>query len=137
MFKTIMVPVDVSHADSLGRALDVACDLGGRYGADVYLVEVSSAVPGAAAHSPNELTGKLDKLAESLGARHKANVHGKTVISSDPAVELDDKLIDTARDLGADLVVMASHKPGLLENFFHTHAVDFAAHADISVFIVR
>jgi len=137
MFKHIMVPVDISHIDNLGRALDVACDLGARYDADVHLVEVSSAVPGAAAHTPKELTGKLEKLAESLGARHKANVHAKTVISSDPAVELDDKLIDTARDLDADLVVMASHKPGLLENFFHTHSVDFAAHADMSVFIVR
>lgn len=137
MFKTIMVPVDMSHIDSLGRALAVACDLGGRYGAEVHIVEVSAAVPGAAAHSPKELTGKLDKLAESLAARHRASVHARTVISSDPSIELDGKLIDTARDLDSDLVVMASHKPGLLANFFHTHAVDFAAHADMSVFIVR
>ncbi|MGJ3260262.1 MAG: universal stress protein [Rhodospirillales bacterium] len=137
MFKAIMVPVDVSHIDTLKRALDVAGDLGKHYGAEVILVAVTTAAPAAAAHSPEELEDKLTALAKEMSDTKGVAVQEKTVVSHDPAVDLEDKLVETANDLSADLVVMASHKPGLLEYIIDAHAVDFAAHAEMSVFIVR
>jgi nucleotide-binding universal stress UspA family protein len=39
--------------------------------------------------------------------------------------------------IGADLVVMASHKPGFLEHIFSSHGGYIAQHATCSVFVVR
>ncbi|MBO6519301.1 MAG: universal stress protein [Rhodospirillales bacterium] len=137
MFKSIMIPVDISHVDTLRRALDVGSDLGKHYGAGVTVVGVTTAAPAASAHSPEELEQKLEALAKDLSGAHGIEARAKTVVSHDPTIDMEDKLVDAAKDLGADLVVMASHKPGLLEHIISAHAVDFAAHTDMSVFIVR
>lgn len=137
MFKQIMIPVDMSHIDSLRRALDVAGDLGKHYGAGIHIVDVTASAPGASAHSPEELQAKLDALAGELNGKHGTSATGKVVVSHDPAVDLEDKLVETAKALNADLVVMASHKPGWMQGVWEAHAVDFAAHTEVSVFIVR
>lgn len=137
MFKVIMVPVDMAHVDTLQRAFAVAGDLCRHYGAVMHIVDVTATAPGQAAHSPKELEGKLEAEARTLADTYGVPVHAKTVVSHDPAVELSDNLSDTAHELNADLVVMASHKPGLLQFIFHSHAGDFAADTDLSVFIVR
>jgi len=137
MFKTIVVPVDLAHLERLRRALDVAADLARHYTARLYIVAVTSAAPGAVASTPEAFDAKLHALADEFGASHGIDTGAETVISHDPAVELEEKLGVAAHALGADLVVMSSHKPGLLEYVFASHAGYFAAHTDLSVFIVR
>ncbi|WNK00641.1 universal stress protein [Thalassospiraceae bacterium LMO-JJ14] len=137
MFKTIMVPVDLAHKDLVQRGVDVACDLAAHYDATMHLVGVTAAAPGRAAHSPAELTAKLHTFADSLTDRHAIRVQTKTVVSHDPAVDLEDRLVEAASEIGADLVVMSSHKPGIMDFFFTSHAGTLATHTDLSVFIVR
>ena len=113
MFKTIMVPVDVSHADSLGRALDVACDLGGRYGADVYLVEVSSAVPGAAAKGSTTADGwgRVVDLKRSLAKRNRAGLVWSAVTSSRHR-KTKAAMTSVRRTKAATWVLEMPHAPG-------------------------
>ena len=59
------------------------------------------------------------------------------VVSHDPAVDLDDSLMQAIADTGADLVVMASHVPGLPEHIFASNAGYLANHASVSVFVIR
>lgn len=136
-FSAIMVPVDLSHLAGLRRALEVAADLARHYKAALHIVAVTSAAPGTVAPTPEAFDDRLHALADEFGASHGLNVEAHTVISHDPAVDLEDKLGESAKELGVDLVVMASHKPGLLEYIFASHAGHFAAHTDLSVFIVR
>lgn len=136
-FKTIMVPVDLAHKDLIQRGVSVACDLAKHYGAAMHVVGVTASTPSRVAHSPEELTAKLEAFAAELGKKHDIEVHTKTVLSHDPAVDLEDKLGEAATDLNADLVVMSSHKPGIIDFFFESHAGTFARHTDLSVFIVR
>jgi nucleotide-binding universal stress UspA family protein len=137
MYKNIMVPVDLSHADQLGKALATAADLARLYNAKLSAVGVVSTAPGPVAHDPVEYTAKLRDFCSDLTDKHGVTFEAVSVTSHDPAVDLDDRLKQTAEELGVDLVVMASHVPGFLDHFFASKAGYLATHVAISVFIVR
>lgn len=137
MYRMIVVPVDLEHKAELARGIDVAVDLAKHYGAQLALIGVTGVAPGAAAHNPKEYDERLAAFASKVGADSGLKVHSKTVVSNDPAVELEKRIGEAAKEMGADLAVMMSHKPGLMEYVFASHAGYFAAHTELSVFIVR
>lgn len=137
MYKTIMVPVDLAHADKLDKALTTAADLARNYGIPVCFVGVTTSLPNPVAHSPSEFGAKLERFAEEESARRGIKATALVKISHDPSVDLDQTLIEAAREAGADLAVMASHVPGLPEHFFASNAGYLAAHAPFSVLVVR
>lgn len=137
MFKTIMVPVDLEHADRLGKALRAAADLANQYGATACYVGVAAATPGRLAHSPEEFGQKLEAFAGEQAAEHGHSATSKALISHDPAVDLDRKLHAAVHETGADLVVMASHIPGIADAIWPSHGGRLASHSDVSVFLVR
>lgn len=137
MYKKIMVPIDLAHTDKLDKALTTAADLSKHYGAPMCFVGVTAAVPSAVARDPEEFARKLEAFAAEQAARRGVEVTAKTVTSHDPARDLDTVLHDQIHALGVDLVVMASHVPGLADYLFASNAGFLAAHTDTSVFIVR
>lgn len=137
MYKNIMVPVDLSHADQLEKAIATAATLGRLYGSRMSIVGVTSSAPGAAGHNPEEYASKLDAYAAEQSSKHGTAFESVPLTSHDPGVDLDERLKLAAEDLGADLVVMASHVPGFLDHFFSSRAGYLASHVGISVFIVR
>jgi nucleotide-binding universal stress UspA family protein len=52
-------------------------------------------------------------------------------------VELADMLIEAVADTGCDLVVTASHVPGLSEHIISSNAGGVGSHRPGSVFVVR
>lgn len=137
MFKKIAVPVDLAHSDKLGKALGVAADLAKHYGASVHVIGVTATVPTPVAHNPKEYADKLAAF-----AAHEANARGVSIeahatTSNDPVRELDDALDAKIHELGADLVIMASHIPHFREYVFASNAGFLAGHTDVSVFVVR
>ncbi len=137
MFKRIMVPIDLVHADKLTKAIKLANELAQQYGAELVYVGVTASAPSAAAHSEREFAEKLDAFAEKQKQAFKVPASTRTIDRHDPAVELHEALIDTIQDIGADAVVMASHIPGIREHFLSSNAGYVAAHAPVSVFVVR
>lgn len=137
MFNKIMVPVDLGHLDRIERALGVAADLAGHYGASLVYVSVTAATPGTLAHNPAEFTRKLEAFAKSDGAARGVTPEAKAMIAHDPTTDLDDVLLRAAEETGADLVVMASHRPGLAEYFWPSNGGKLAAHTSHSVMLVR
>lgn len=137
MFRRIMAPIDLSHADRLSRALDVAADAAKHYGAELIYVGVTASTPSAVAHNPQEYERKLKDFADRSGEAHGIATAAKTYVSHDPGSDLDDTLLKAIREIGADLVVMASHVPGLQDYLWPSNGGKIASHADISVFIVR
>lgn len=137
MYKTIMVPVDLAHADQLDKALATAADLAKHYGAKLYAVGVTASAPSSVAHNPKEYTEKLQKFAEEQSALHGVDIEAKSMLSNDPAVDVDFALQAASADLGADLIVMASHVPGFTDYIFASRAGYLAAHSELSVFVVR
>ena len=137
MFKTLMIPVDLAHTDHLARALAVAADLAGHYGAEVHLVGVTLTAPTAVAKSPEDYARKLDAFASQKSAELGVEIAAHSEISHDPSIDLDDVLEKTAEKIGADLIVMASHVPGFAERIFASNAGYLASHAKMSVLVVR
>ncbi|MBA5777608.1 universal stress protein [Stappia sp. F7233] len=137
MYKTIMVPVDLAHAEKLEKAIATAADLAKHYNVPVCFVGVTTALPGTIAHSPAEFGAKLEKFAKAEGTKRGIKASSLVKVSHDPSIDLDKTLIEAAAEAEADLAVMASHVPGLPEHIFASNAGYLAAHAPFSVLVVR
>jgi len=137
MYEHIGVPLDLAHRERLDKALRTAGELGAAFGSDISLVGVTAPAPGKAAHSPRELTQKLETLAEDLADQCGRPVTAHVAVTGDPVADLDRVLNRQFHELGVDLVVMASHVPGFRDYLFHSNAGYLAAHSDFSVFVVR
>jgi nucleotide-binding universal stress UspA family protein len=137
MFSTIMVPVDLAHAATVAKSIEIAAGLGKTYNADIYLVGVTATPPGSVAHDPEEFEQKLNQYAADQSSKLGCSLKPRVVLCNDPAAELDQALEQVGKEIGVDLVVMASHVPGFMDHLFHSKAGHLATHSDISVFIVR
>lgn len=137
MYKTIMVPVDLEHAERLGKALRTAADLAGHWGAEVCYVGVAATTPGRIARTPEEFARKLDAFGRSEAEKHGHRASTRAMTSHDPTVDLDDRLLEAARETGADLVVIASHIPDVVDAVWPSHGGSLAGHAEASVLVVR
>lgn len=137
MYKRIMIPVDLAHVDKSETALAVVADLAKHYDATVTYVAITSNVPSVIAHNPEEFARKLADFAEDQAARHGHRTAAQSVVSQDPAVDLDKKLARTVDEIGADLIVMATHIPNMADMLLPSHGGALARHTDASVFLVR
>jgi nucleotide-binding universal stress UspA family protein len=137
MFQRIMVPVDLNHTDTLGKALRVAADLARHYGATACYVGVTASTPSRIAHNPKEYEHELESFAQAQAAAygHKAVSHA--MVSHDPAVDLEATLELAIDETNRDLVVMASHLPGLRDRLWPSNGGALAGHARSSVLVVR
>jgi nucleotide-binding universal stress UspA family protein len=139
MYRKILVPVDLTHKEKLSKALDTAVDIAKHYNATLCYVAVTNATPSSVAHNPEELAEKLDAFAQEQGKSHGIETDSKVLLTADTAVELDDRLLEAIKDTGADLVVMASHPPGIGDrlHILHSNGANIVKHSDVSVFIIR
>lgn len=137
MFDHILAPVDLAHIDRLTRALEVAADLARHYGIPVTYVAATTPQPGKVAHTPEEYAAKLDAFAAEQAEKHGHTAAAKTVVSHDPSIDLVHTLREARKEIGADLVVMASHMPDLGDYLWPSHGGELALHAHASVFLVR
>ncbi|TRD23615.1 universal stress protein [Palleronia caenipelagi] len=137
MFRKIMVPVDLAHAKALERAIGVATTLAGQWNAPITFVGATSPEPGPLGHNPQEYAAKLDAFAADIAARDGVTADAHALTLNDPTADLDKALVKAISETGADLVVMASHVPGLAEYVWPSHGGAVARHATASVFVVR
>lgn len=137
MFTKIMVPVDLSHQDHLGRALQAASDLAKHYDAALVFVGVTPSTPSSVAHSPEEYRGKLEKFANDQGAAAGVAASAYTIVAPDPSVEMNRALLRAVAETGADLVVMQSHIPNVMDYVWASHGGYVADHAKVSVMLIR
>jgi len=137
MYSKIMVPVDLAHVDRLEKALVTAADLSRHYNVPLCFVGVTAEAPTEVAHNPQEYAQKLKAFGDELSQRLGLIVETAAYPSHDPTVQLDQTLINAAKEHDADLIVMASHVPGMPDHIFSSHAAAVASRAEISVFVVR
>ncbi len=137
MFQSIMVPVDLAHLDQLTRAREIAAGVARQSGATVTYVGVTTSAPSPVAHTPEEFAAKLDAFAAAEAEAHGHTAAAKAITSHDPSIDLNDTLLNAATDLGADLIVIASHIPTLADHLWPSHGGQIAKRATASVFVVR
>lgn len=98
---------------------------------------MTATTAGPVAHNPKEFAERLEQFGREEAARRGIGAGVRAYTSHDPAVDLDKTLIGAIHDTGSDLVVMASHVPGVAEHIFASNAGYLASHADVSVLVVR
>ena len=137
MYKNLMVPVDLEHKEQITKALSVGVDLAKHYDANITVVSVTMSGPSAVARNPEEFAAKLDQFASEKSEELKKAIGTKVMPSHDPTIDIDDVLHKASSEPSADLVVMASHVPGMKEHVFASRAGYLASHSDLSVMVVR
>lgn len=139
MYSKILMPVDLAHTEKMPKALNTAIDIAKQYKARLCYVTVTNTTPSAAAHNPEELAEKLATFASEQGQSHGIETESRVIQSADTAVELEEKLLEVIKECGADLVVMASHTPGIGDklHILRSNAANIVRHSDVSVFVVR
>lgn len=136
MYNNIIIPVDLGHAERLKPMVDVAQRLAGE-GATVTLINVVETLPAfVAAELPADLTARS---MEDAKARLEGTVAAQgiraaiEVRSGHPATTI----LECAKDLKADLIVIASHRPGFGDFLIGSTAARVVRHAQCSVHVVR
>ena len=141
MYRHILVPVDLNEASSWQKALPQAIELAQTHGSELHVLNVvpdfgmsvvGSFFPGDfGKKAAAEAEAALSKLvAEIIPGGIRAN---PIVVSGNVYQEI----MSTADRIGADLIVMAAHRPELKDYLLGPNAARVVRHADQSVLIVR
>lgn len=136
MYKTILVPIDMSHVvegkANINLAAQHAAD-----GAKIILLNVVEEIPTwAAAQLPANI---IEDSFEAVRTEMKA-------IANASSIKLDvevrsghsyNTILDVAKEKNVDLIIIASHSPGLQDYFLGSTAAKVVRHAKCSVLVVR
>ncbi len=136
MYKTILVPIDLAHVVE-GKAIIDAAIEHATEDAKIILLNVVEDVPNwAAIQLPTDL---IDK---SLNATHDELKAIATASVRKMEVEVRtghsyNTILDVAEEKNAELIIVASHQPGLQDYFLGSTAAKVVRHAKCSVLVVR
>ena len=136
MYKNILVPIDTGHVVEGKSIIDLAV----QHAADdakITLLNVVEDIPNwAAVNLPADL---IDKSIESVQSELKA-IATASGIKMDVEVRTGhsyNTILDVAEEKKADLIIVASHRPGLQDYFLGSTAAKVVRHANCSVLVVR
>lgn len=138
MFKRILLPLDLDEPSSWAKALPVALGLAKKYDSHLTLGtaisdwkavrDVQWSPPGYR-RMVKDAEFSLRCIAGSCGSVE----HDVKVVSG----PVGPAIADLARMIEADLIVLASHRPGPKDYLIGAHALHVVRHASCSVFVVR
>jgi nucleotide-binding universal stress UspA family protein len=136
MFKTILVPIDMAHVVEGKANIDIAAQHASA-GAKIILLNVVEEIPTwAAAELPSHLMDDSMKRAQAE-LKAIANTTGmsmEVVIRSGHSYKT---ILDVAKESQAELIIIASHQPGLQDYFLGSTAAKVVRHATCSVLVMR
>ncbi len=133
MLKKILLPIDPTSAELWQPAIDAAVDLARKYQATLAVLWVAPPVES----DPVDFTDVHMPALEAVVADR---------VAGDVATELhlradwgdpDREICNAAAELGADLVVMGTHRPQAGEVLGDSNAANVVLHAACSVYVVR
>jgi len=135
MYKNILVPIALDHERDTASAMDVAHKLLAKDG-KITALHVMDALPGYVAQYLS--TEQLEDRHSAATAALKAELGGvkdarPVVVSGHPGRSI----VDFAGTHESDLIVVASHRPGLQDYFLGSTAARVMRHAPCAVHVIR
>lgn len=136
MYNTILVPIDRLHLTEGKSIVDVALERASE-NTRIVLLNVVEEVPSwAALQIPDEIINnnlresraELESIARASGRKIEVEVRNGHAHNT---------ILDVAEEIGADLIIIASHRPGLQDYFLGSTAARVVRHAKCSVLVVR
>ena len=140
MFKKILVPVDLTEPEFAKPAIDTAAELARASGGEVRIVNVLPMTPVMLAeYVPADFDTQQRQGSEEAIAK-LAKESGFDASRLSTVVRqggIYHEVLEEAELLGADLIVMVSHRPGLKTYFLGSNARHVVRYATCSVLVVR
>ncbi|WP_223421199.1 universal stress protein [Tateyamaria pelophila] len=138
MYSRILVPVDLTNIDQLTKALNVAAQMAKQNDATVVYVGVVDAVPTMSSRTEGErIKAQLDSFTAEQAKTHGIKTDDHVTLRGDLHLHVGKDIIAAAKDADCDLIVMASHVPGIKDHIFSSNAGYVATHAPICVYVIR
>jgi nucleotide-binding universal stress UspA family protein len=136
MFKTILVPIDMAHVAEGKANIDIAEHYSDS-GSKIILLNVIEDIPGWAAaelpadlleNSRKETETEMKAIAQASGIKMDVEVRNGHSYRT---------ILDVAKEKQVDLIIIASHRPGLQDYFLGSTASKVVRHAQCSVLVIR
>jgi nucleotide-binding universal stress UspA family protein len=140
MSRKILVPIDLEHGEHVDEVLRIAAKLAASGDAQVELLTVIEAAPvivsqylpeSYEAMASSKAEQDLAALAAGLGA---AADRWRTTVRFGGTYQ---EILAHAEKVGADLIVIGSHKPNVADYLLGSTAARVVRHARCSVYVVR
>ena len=140
MFRTILVPVDVDDVETSKPAVDRAVALAEASGGTVRFIYVRSLVPVTFMEfvPPNFDSGQQSVAEKKLTALVQGVRLPKERVSSVVTMGgVYHDVLQEAERIGADLIIVGSHRPSMATYLLGSNAASIVRHAKCSVLVVR
>lgn len=139
MSKAVLIPVDLAQTGNISATLNIAKTLAAASGARMFLLNVVEEIPPyAAVHIPSGLqetavsdsTSALERVKSEYGLPENTAILVR-------AGHASRTILNVAEEIDSDVIVMASHDPGIADYFLGSVAAHVVRHAHCSVHVVR
>ncbi len=136
MYKTILVPIDMAHVEKGKAMIDIAMAHRAE-DAQVILLNVVEVVPAwVASQLPSGILdeSRLSTLEELKAIADAVNINVDVEVRAGHPYKT---ILEVADKTGTELIIIASHQPGLEDYFLGSTAAKVVRHAKCSVLVVR
>ena len=141
MYTDILLPVDLGNESSWAKALPAAIEYCEAFGSNLHVMTVMPDFrsPMVAQFFPDDHEGKLmdnakDVLHKFVADRVPEEIKVQHIVADGTIYKA---IIETADDIGADLIIMGSHRPELQDYLLGPNAARVVRHSQTSVLVVR
>lgn len=149
MSAKVLVPIDLQHKSSWSKSLPTASDMAGMMNGEVWLMTV---VPhmvagldwryairgeeeGSIKYDIQDLVKQAKDRMKEIAAEIVPSARMGGYIAAHGTVY--EKIVEAADEIGAEVIVMAAHRPSLKDFLLGPNTARVARHANCSVQIVR
>ena len=143
MFRTIIVPIDLDAESSWVKTLPVAVECAKHWQADLHIVTVvpdhwlsmtivAQVIPEG--YKEMLVADAEQRLAKVTESNLPGDIHVWKAVRKGRVYE---EILRYARDVQADLIMMASHRPEVSDYLLGSNAAQVVRHADCSVWTIR
>jgi universal stress protein F len=140
MYKRILVPIDLADVELAKPAIATALMMARESGGSVRLINVLPMTPVMLAeYVPPDFEAQQRASAEEAIAivAKKTGLGAERVSTVVRQGTIDRKILDEAKTMNADLIVMSSHRAGMRTYFLGSNAGHVVRYAACSVLVVR
>ena len=139
MYKNVLIAIDVTQESSWHHALPVAIAQARASSAPLHVVAVAPGSPPQLPFLPADYGQKMlshakERLQAVLQDQIPEDIHCQQHVRQGSIYK---EILSLAREVGADLIVMASHQPGIEDYLLGPNAARVVRHANCSVLVVR
>ena len=141
MYTDILLPVDLGNESSWAKALPAAIEYCEAFGSNLHVMTVMPDFrsPMVAQFFPDDHEDKLmdnakDVLHKFVADRVPEEIKVQHIVADGTIYKA---IIETADEIGADLIIMGSHRPELQDYLLGPNAARVVRHSQKSVLVVR